>query len=496
MATIYRQLSLQKLIFRFAPAVVVPAFLSICSIYILSRVLEPKALGHYNLTLTVILVVQSILFFPLDMALSRFHAIKELENSADDLFKTVYTIVLYMNAALIFVASIVFLTLGPTRLESMFGDMWILALPLLVLRTIVSASQSIIRVAGHLLRFNIIECLCPTLGLMIGLFLILEFHEDNGAITGLVIGLAVGAIVDLQTPLRLFVKHATVDKKIIAEIIRFVWPLMLAAVVACGLQYADRFLVDEFSGPEAVAVYIVAFSLVDRPLSMICLMITAGAFQKAMDVYASDGPEAARRQLGYNGAMLLAIAGPACVGLIMSSGLIASVMVGPAIRDGLAPLIQIMALTSLLRAMGAHYSDHTFHIPNRPFILFAIYAPLAIGNILLCFFVVPRYGMMGAAYSALFSQIAAMFVSWLVAKSVLPLWLPRREIASIALSLAILAIVLMFIPVPAGWAGLIIEVIAGAGTYGAAAMLVDLGGLRSAVYRKMNLNAAKLPIAD
>ncbi len=496
MPTIYRQLSLQKLIFRFAPAVVVPALLSICSIYILSRILDPRALGHYNLTLTVILVVQSILFFPLDMALSRFHAIKERENSAEDLFKTVYTIVIYVNAALIFCACVIFFILGQSRLESIFGDMWILALPLLVMKTIVSTNQSIIRVSGHLLHFNIIECLCPILGLLIGLFLIIEFHEDSGAITGLVVGLAIGVIMDLRTPLRLFLKHASVDKRIVMEVTRFVWPLMFAALVSCGLQYADRFLVDEFSGPEAVAVYTVAFSLVDRPLSMICLMITAGAFQKAMDVYAAEGPDAARRQLGYNGAMLLGIAGPACVGLILSSDLIASVMVGPAIRDGLAPLIQIMAVTSLLRAMGSHYSDHTFHIPNRPFILFAIYAPVAIGNIAACFFVVPRYGMIGAAYCALVSQIAALFVGWLVARRVLPLWLPRRETISVAFCLMTLASVLMLIPFPAGWTGLITEVVTGASIYGIAVLLVDLGGLRSTVCRKVNFYATKPTIAE
>jgi O-antigen/teichoic acid export membrane protein len=148
MPTIYRQLSLQKLIFRFAPAVIVPAFVSICSIYILSRILEPKALGHYNLTLTLILVIQYVLFFPLDMALSRFHAIKERENSAKDLFKTVYTMIIYINAGIIFVACAVWLTIGQERLESVFGNMWIFALPLLVLRTIVSANQSIIRVSG------------------------------------------------------------------------------------------------------------------------------------------------------------------------------------------------------------------------------------------------------------------------------------------------------------------------------------------------------------
>ncbi len=496
MANIYRQLSLQKLILRFAPAVGIPAFLSIFSIYILTRVLDPKALGEYNLTLTVVLIIQSILFFPLDMALSRFHAIKDLDNSTENLFRTVYGIVICLDCGLIAIAGVIFFSFGPEWLYARFGDMWFLTLPLLVLRTIVSANQSIIRVSGNLLRFNIIECLCPSLGLALGLILIWQFHQDNGAITGLVVGLLVGMIIDLRTPFRLFLRRGSADRHIAAEVMKFVWPVMLGSLVSCGLQYADRFLVDEYSGAAAVAVYVVAFSLVDRPLSMVCVLITSGAFQKAMDAYAADGVEQARKQLGYNGALLLAIVGPACVGLMLSANSIAAVIVGPAIREGLAPLIQIMALTSLLRAMGTHYADHTFHIPNKPFILFAIYAPVAIVNIILCFIFIPRYGVIAAAYCGLFSQIGAMFVSWSIAKRILPLWLPKRQVLRITAALAILAAVLMLVHVQPGWSGLIIQIFVGIMTYSFAMFMLDLGSFRSALFRKIHFYFAKPTIVE
>jgi len=496
MANVYRQLSLQTLILRFAPAIGVPAFLSIFSIYILSRILEPKALGEYNLTLTVILIVQSILFFPLDMALSRFHAIKDLDNSTETLFRTVYMIALSLNAGLIALAGVIFFCVGPAQLDAVFGDMWLLALPLLVMRTIVGVNQSIVRVSGDLLRFNIIECLCPSLGLGLGLILIWQFHEDNGAMTGLFIGLLAGAILDLRTPFRLFLKRSSADRHIAAEIMKFVWPVMLGSLVACGLQYADRFLVDAYSGPAAVAVYVIAFSLVDRPLTMVCMLITAGAFQKAMDAYAADGLEMARKQLGHNGALLLAIVGPACVGLMLSAHSIAAVMVGPAIRDGLAPLIQIMAVTSLLRAMGTHYADHTFHIPNKPFILLAIYGPAAIINIFLCFIFVPRYGMIAAAYCGLVSQIGSMLVNWAIARRILPLWLPKTQVFMILMALSLMACVLVLIPVEPGWNGLAIQICIGMTVYFSVAFMLDLGGLRTVLFRKSHLYFTKPTIAE
>jgi O-antigen/teichoic acid export membrane protein len=491
MTNIYRRLSILKLAFRFAPALMVPAFLSIASIYIFTRLLEPKVLGQYNLTLTLVLIIQSILFFPLDMALSRFYAIKEMHNSAKALFKTVYEIVICINVALVITISIIFLTLGRDHLDRMFGSMWILATPLLVLRTTLSASQSISRVSGHLLRYNIIECVCPTLGLIFGLLFILFFHEDNGAITGLVIGLAVGAIADIRTPLQVFITRAHFERQMLTEVMRFAWPVMMAAAVSCTLQYADRFLVDEYNGAAAVAVYIVAFSLVDRPLSMICLVITAGAFQKAMDSYAADGLDAARKQLGNNGAILFAVAGPACLGLVLCSDLIASVMVGPSIREGLAPLIQIMAVTSLLRAMGAHYADHTFHIPNRPFVLFAIYAPVAIGNLILCLILVPRYGMMAAAYCGLASQAVALAIEAIVARRILPLWLPKREILLTVGCLIFMLSVLMLMHFPEGWTGLILKISAGACSYIFAGLVLNLGGARDVLFRKLNIFLSK-----
>jgi O-antigen/teichoic acid export membrane protein len=491
MTNIYRRLSLLTLAFRFAPALIIPAFLSIASIYFLTRLLEPAVLGQYNLTLTLLLVIQSILFFPLDMALSRFYAIKEMNNSAKALFKTVYEIVICINFALVVMISVIFFTVGRSHLDAMFGNMWILATPLLVLRTTLSASQSISRVSGRLLRYNMIECLCPTLGLLIGLLLIWQFHEDNGAITGLVIGLAVGAIIDIRTPLEIFLNRARFDRHMAAEVMQFVWPVMMAAAVSCTLQYADRFLVNEYSGAAAVAVYTVAFSLVDRPLSMICLVITAGAFQKAMDSYAVEGREAARKQLGYNGAILLAVAGPACLGLMLCSNLIASVMVGPSMQEGLAPLIQLMALTSLLRAMGLHYADHTFHIPNRPLTLFAIYAPIAIGNLILCFVFVPRYGMIAAAYCGLASQIWALASETVIAQKILPLWLPKWEVLRTSICLIVMYVVLRLFTFPGGWTGLFAEVSLGVLAYGLAAIATNLGGARLILLRKINIYLSK-----
>jgi O-antigen/teichoic acid export membrane protein len=172
---------------------------------------------------------------------------------------------------------------------------------------------------------------------------------------------------------------------------------------------------------------------------------------------------------------------------MLTSQSIAAVLVGPSFRDGVAMLIPIMAITSLLRGFGAHYVDHAFHLANKSFRLFAVYAPSALGNIVLSALLVPRYGMVAAAYGALACQAVAVLAGWIAAERVLPLWLPGREIAKMGVCLAAMVVVLIVIPLPVGWIGLIGGVTLGLAAYGGSAVAVDLGGLRGMLSRRRSV---------
>ena len=56
---------------------------------------------------------------------------------------------------------------------------------------------------------------------------------------------------------------------------------------------------------------------------------------------------------------------------------------------------------SISCGLRAHFIDHAFHLSGRPLLMLWTYGPATVANIALNLYVVPRYGMMGAAWTAL-----------------------------------------------------------------------------------------------
>jgi O-antigen/teichoic acid export membrane protein len=470
---------MRRLILGYAPANLAPAIVSICGIFVFTRLLSTQEFGAYNLAFSVTMVAQSVLFFAPALAVTRFYTGAQASpEEAAGFLKTMYLLLLCVAGLALAAAAAAGALAGGELIGRQLGLTGWLIVPLLLLRALVATNQTVHRAAGRMGRFNLIECLNAVLGLAAGVGLSLLGVPGGAAVmAGLVVGAAVCAAIDLRL-LACLGARARVDRAVLAQVLRFCWPLVLAYAVGCTLQYADRFIVDSWDGTAALGVYVVAFSIVDRPISLICLSVTAGTFQMAVDTYVREGAEAGRIQAGRNGAVLLGLALPACVGLMLTSKSVAAVLVGPSFDDGVAMLVPIMAMTALLRGVGAHYVDHAFHLSNHSFRLFAVYAPSAIGNIVLSALLVPRYGMVSAAWAALACQAAALLAGWAAAERVLPLWLPARETAKIVACVVAMAALLLALPLPVGWIGLFGGTAAGVAAYAAAATALDLGGVR------------------
>jgi O-antigen/teichoic acid export membrane protein len=238
-----------------------------------------------------------------------------------------------------------------------------------------------------------------------------------------------------------------------------------------------------FAGAGVLGVYAVAFSLVERPTTLLCQLISTATFPMAVRALEREGVAAARTQNGMNGAALLGLALPACIGLALCADQIAAVLAGPAYRAGVASLIPPLAVAALLRNIAAHYLDHAFHLLSRSDLLLAIYAPAAAGNIVLDMLLIPRFGMMGAAAASLIALCGASAAGIAIGHRLFGLWLPAGTIARIMVASLVMAAVLLLFHPGMGAAGLLAKIAAGAGAYGAMAVLLGIGGARRLLCR-------------
>jgi O-antigen/teichoic acid export membrane protein len=322
-------------------------------------------------------------------------------------------------------------------------------------------------------------------------------HRPEAIILGLLSAAILCSAFDiglLASPFRRTAK--ALDRAQLVQLVEYSWPLVAVAATAVILQNSDRFLLGSLAGTGVLGIYAVAYNLVDRPTSLICASISTATFPLVVQVLENQGREAARLQAGRNGIALLAVSLPACAGLALTADQMAAVLVGPDFRSGVAALLPIMSFTALARGMRSHFIDHAFHLSGRPLLMLYTYGPVTVVNIALNICTVPRYGTMGAAWTALFCQGATVVVGWFLGTSLFPIWLPLRQVFTCGLALVPMFLALTLIHFPLNWVGLMEAIALGGALYVVSAIALDVGEMRSiglaALRKRLRLNVPAL----
>jgi O-antigen/teichoic acid export membrane protein len=450
-------------IFGFASANLIPALVSLASVCVFTRILSPSELGAYNLAFSVVTVIQASAVAALGIGINRFYPAAASGGSVPSLLKTWY-------GALAVVCVLVVLV-GPPLVMLLPMDQALrvpvaLALLLFVLRSVVTLNQSVNRAADLAWRFAAIECVHTLLGFVLGLALIVIFKAPTAVsvLGGMIISAAICAMIDVKR-LGMVLQDGSVNRNAVRVLVRFAGPLGIALATGCLLQYGDRFLISALAGNDDLGIYAVAYSLIERPTTLIGSSLSVAIFPIAAQALERGGVKSAKLQTERNGLAQLSLLLPACTGLFLCSTPISGLLVGPAFRDGVAALMPVMAVTALLRVLTAHYLEHAFYLAHRSDLQLRIYALGGAASVALNFLLVPPFGAVGAAWSALACQTVTAAVCWVVSRRIFPMGLPWREVARVAVATAAMAAALVMSPVHVSWPSLLGQIGLGAAVY-------------------------------
>ncbi|PPQ28327.1 oligosaccharide flippase family protein [Rhodopila globiformis] len=462
----------------YIPANVIPAIVAVLMIFAYTRLLSPAGFGTYSYIFSAALVLQGSLFYALPVAVMRFFPGAALARREGGLLKEAY-ILFYALAAAVTAPAIGAMLL--VDLPAQYRLAAILALPMMLFRSLVQLNQSVNRSANWMRRYNTIECVHAILGFGLGLLaLFLLGRGADSIILGLLIAAILCSLADIRRVASPFQPGAVpLDRTELGKLLAYAAPLVAVAATGTILQNSDRFLLGSLGGAEALGIFAVAYSLVERPTTVICTSITTATFPYVVQVLEHQGQEAARLQVGRNGVALLAVTLPTCVGLALTSDYVAASLVGPAFRAGVAALLPIMCHTALARGLRAHFVDHGYHLSGNPLAMLWTYVPAMILNIALDLILIPRYGMFGAAWTALLCQWLTVVSGWILVRRLFPVWLPLGQAIRCVLAVVPMGVGLVLVRFPLGWSGLFAAVALGAGLYVASALALDVGEVRS-----------------
>jgi O-antigen/teichoic acid export membrane protein len=485
---VYRQ------IIGYIPSNVIPAIVSILMIYAYTRLLSPAAFGSYSFVFSAVLVLQTSLFYALPIAVMRFFPGAARDGRQDGLLKEAYVVFYVMCLITVVAAAGVGLVVD---LPDQYRIPALLAVPMLLFRSLVQLNQAVNRSDNLMRRFNTIECLHAVLGFGLGIAAMYILGYGAEAI---IVGLLVAAVICSAADIRLLAAPfrrtaGALDRAELVRLVEYAWPLVAVAATTMILQNSDRFLLGSIAGAGVLGIFAVAYNLVERPTTLICSSISTATFPLVVQVLENQGREAARIQAGRNGIALLAVTLPACAGLALTADYVAASLVGPAFRDGVAALLPIMCFTALARGLRAHFIDHAFHLSGRPLLMLWTYLPATVLNIALNLYVVPHYGMLGAAWTALLCQGATVVGGWFLGTSLFPVWLPLGQVVRCVLAVVPMAVALTLIRFPLDWSGLFGSIVLGGSLYLISAVVLDVGDIRSVGRKALSRRlASKVPV--
>ncbi len=268
------------------------------------------------------------------------------------------------------------------------------------------------------------------------------------------------------------------DPALARAALRFGLPLAASLALGSATGSLTRGLVGALGGVEALGLYTAAFVLVQNTLVVLSSGLSSAGFSLAVNALEAGNAEAARRQLAANGALLLAVLAPAALGMALTAADLAATLVGPGFRGTVTVLTPWMAAGAFLAGFRAHYLDHAFQLGHSMRGQIWVTASAAAVTLGLDGLLIPRMGPLGAAIAVTAGAAVAVVHAAISGRAAFAVPLPLEQGARVAGACLVMTLAVLAVP-GVGAVALAGKIAAGSVAYGAAALALDVIGVRT-----------------
>lgn len=468
-----------KGVWGYLPANIVQALVGFASILVFTRLLTPEEFGQYALGFTVMTLVHTSLFTWLEAAMARFWAAQKDQQSLADHFATLYRAFLWL-AAVFAPACAIGLWLWPADA----GVKWAAAagLSAILARSVVRIAQERRRAAG-----------------LVGASVRLDMTQSAGgfgfgaafAFLGLggsspLLGLMVAALVCMPFALPrelAAAKGGKLDWARLKLYAAYGFPVSAAMILALILASSDRFMIAYFLNEASVGAYHAAYSLSNRTLDIIFLWLGAAGGPAMVMALERGGPEALAKAAREQVSTILLITIPAAAGLALVARPLAEVMVGEGLREAAAQVTPWIALAGFFGGLATHYLLQAFTLGHRTKLLLLASCVPVVANLALNATLIPRYGLIGAAWSTAATYAFASAAYWVLGQRAVRLPIPLATLFKAGLATGLMALAVMAVPAFGGIVELLAKAFVGVVVYAIAALALDVAQVRAPASR-------------
>lgn len=464
----------------YLPANIVQGVVGFLTIVLFTRLLSPEEFGRYAIAFSVFSLAHVALFTWTEAAMARFWASESGEGGAlADHFAGLYRALLLLTVAFTpLAAAVVLLWPGDAAFRAAIAA-GLVGVPL---RSLLKLVQERYRAAGEVRRAAMLDMVQAVGGLATGVGLV---FLGLGAAAPL-LGLALAPVIALPFVLPGELKQARggrVDMARLRTYALYGYPIAAALALALVLSSTDRLLLAVFMDEAATGAYHAAYSIANRTLDVLFVWLGAAGGPALIMALERGGAarlqEAAREQAS----TFLLIGLPAAVGVMLVARPLAEVLIGEDLRAAATTITPLIALSALLAGLNAYYLNQAFTLGRRTGLLFGVMAAPALANVVLNLILIPRFGLLGAAWATMASFAIGSLVSIWIGRRVLTMPIPWEALIRCGVAAGAMALVVSRLPSPGGFVELMLDAAVGATVYAAVALTINAAGVRDVVVR-------------
>ena len=471
----------------YAPAVIVPRLLTLAQITLLTRFISQPEFGKFVLVLTVGDAIDLLCCNWLRVTLSRYGAGKP-----DDLPEEAARALISFSVATCLLT--VPISFGFAQFQA--SDAWAFfacVAAYAVTNGVVRNALSILAIRGLKMPFFLVEAVRTALA-----FAAVMTLAASGTATTYVplvmvtnAATALAAVLGLATALRhmglRWPTHWGLDRQ------GYILPILAGTAIGVALNSADRMITDGFAGPAALATYAAAITLARQPLEFIFSVVNVRTFPELMEAYEQGGPEAGGERIGDLVSIMAMLACPAALGLALVAEPLARTFLTPAYVETARTVIPLGAFAGLCFGFKVFVFDQAFHMTKTIWRNIIAIVPVTVVGLVLMALLSVRYGAVGCVIAVALQYAAALTISVVQARRLIPLRMHRDDLARIGLMCAAMAMAVVLVLAALGtWPAalqLAASVTAGALCYAGAGLLLKPGPVRDLLPRHASKTA-------
>lgn len=221
-----------------------------------------------------------------------------------------------------------------------------------------------------------------------------------------------------------------------AEVIKYILPALGIGLCAIAISSVDRFFIDDYLGAEGVAIYSAAYGISEKSIFFINSLFILASTVTVVRLFKDSTKESVNLYLRNLTSIYLIIVIPIFWVVLNFGTFIVGVLL-PESYSGADLIFKIVAFSSICVGIVHRYSILlTIHnkIAQNLFIMLLV----LLINVMFCLFLIPSFGLMGAAIATLISHVAWIFLTYASVRHLSPYDFPWRLSMVLILMVAII----------------------------------------------------------